>query len=96
MVAFDKRRNMHCVAYDAGEKSWHDLSQKQVTVLAPGVGTRDDAPLAASTTTPLSLAAYYREAHGLGRSKKPSKLASPQKEALPKLEAVYGEAAVRR
>ena len=54
VVSYDPKRGLHCVAYDDGEKKWHDLFDKSIKCLKGRERPRDARRLPPSTT-PLSL-----------------------------------------
>ena len=54
VVSYDPKRGLHCVAYDDGEKKWHDLFDKSIKCLKAGNGreTPDAAPPEAFALVP--------------------------------------------
>ena len=104
VVSYDPKRGLHCVAYDDGEKKWHDLFDKSIKCLKAGNGreTPDSLP---PSTTPLSLShALARRGGPRRRPRRKKKLTnnpvaatgyvttSPCKgsEMLPQLSEMYG------
>uniref|UniRef100_A0A7S3ZT40 Kinesin-like protein n=1 Tax=Pelagomonas calceolata TaxID=35677 RepID=A0A7S3ZT40_9STRA len=104
VVSYDPKRGLHCVAYDDGEKKWHDLFDKSIKCLKAGNG-RETPPEAPPSTTPLSLShALARRGGPRRRPRRKKKLTnnpvaatgyvttSPCKgsEMLPQLGEMYG------
>ena len=54
VVSFDPKRGLHCVAYDDGDRKWHDLWDKSIKCLKAGNG-RETPDALPPSTTPLSI-----------------------------------------
>ena len=104
VVSYDPKRGLHCVAYDDGEKKWHDLFDKSIKCLKAGNG-RETPDMLPPSTTPLSLShALARRGGPRRRPRRKKKLTnnpvaatgyvttSPCKgsEMLPQLSEMYG------
>ena len=63
VVSYDPKRGLHCVAYDDGEKKWHDLFDKSIKCLKAGNG-RETPDAAPPSTTPPALARAGQGAAG--------------------------------